>query len=361
MELMSRAFPRSARVPAVLLAIVILFTITLTVLWNVVLVHDYIRIRDLARQETEYGGAFHWTFIALGSSLFLAILVLLVVFASRLFAEIKWSRLTSGFVASVSHELNSPLSSIKLHAQTLVRPGIGDADRVRFASFVLADVERLSGLIANVLRAAQIDQHRLALSLREVKLRGWLEDYVRGARTTMVDRFCAASERRAEIAAAAAADAAEAGALADVVVRIDPVVFRQVLDNLVDNALKYSKDEGTRIVVRMGTVRDGRVAIEVEDDGIGMPPKELRRVFDRFYRIESDDPARSRKGTGLGLSIVKSIVEAHGGTVGARSEGPGRGSTIRIELPVITGAGAEAPAAAGRPAATADVAAGSQA
>ncbi len=313
---MTRGFARSAIGPAVVFGSVLAFTVTLTVLWNVVLAKDYLRIRELARQESERTGAFHSTFIALGSSLFLAIIVLVVILATRLFMEIRWSRLTSGFVASVSHELNSPLSSIKLHAQTLARDKIGDADRARFAGFILGDVERLASLIGNILRAAQIDRHRLRLDLREVELRPYIAEYV--------DR-----------ATNAAPALVGAGDGPDATVRLDPAIFRQALDNILDNAVKYAKSDGNppRIVIRTAPAGPGRIGVEVEDDGIGIPPRELRQVFDRFYRIEDGDPKRSRHGTGLGLAIVKAIVAAHGGPVAARCDGPGRGATIRIELP----------------------------
>src|SRR5262249_46767701 len=120
---------------------------------------------------------------------------------------------------------------------------------------------------------------------------------------------------------------------------------RQVLDNLVDNALKYCRDGRATITLR-GRVHHGRAIVEVADQGIGIPPDELRRVFERFYRIE--EPSRNRKGTGLGLWIVMSIVEAHGGNVEALSAGDGQGSTFRIELPLTASADASGrlPAAA---------------
>ncbi len=319
----ARRLARSAKVPAILFAVAVVLMVTLTALWNVVLVRDYMRIRELARQESERGGAFHWTFIAIGSTLFVTIIVLVVLVAIRLFAEIRWNRLTSGFVASVSHELNTPLSSIKLYAQTLARAQIPEAERVRFAQFIHADVERLMGLVANILRAAQIDIAKLRLELEAVPLRAYLAEYVESARGQL-DRTVGGARRVA----------VELGPGPDAVVPIDRALFRQVLDNLLDNSVKYARAEGCRIVVRTAEAGRSRIAVEFEDDGIGMPASELKKVFERFYRIEDDDPARSRKGTGLGLSIVAALVDAHGGAVGARSDGPGQGTRIRIELPV---------------------------
>lgn len=319
----ARRLARSAKVPAILFAVAVVLMVTLTALWNVVLVRDYMRIRELARQESERGGAFHWTFIAIGSTLFVTIIVLVVLVAIRLFAEIRWNRLTSGFVASVSHELNTPLSSIKLYAQTLARPQISEADRIRFAQFIHADVERLMGLVANILRAAQIDMAKLRLDRVEVPLRAYLAEYVDATRAVL-DRTIGAAR----------AVTVELGPGPDAVVAIDRGLFRQVLDNLVDNSVKYGRPEGCRIVVRTAEAGRNRIAVELEDDGIGMPAGELKKVFERFYRIEDDDPGRSRKGTGLGLSIVAALVSAHDGTVLARSDGPGRGTQVRIDLPI---------------------------
>ena len=152
------ATSHSIRGPVTIFVIVLVLVITLTVLWNVVLVHDWNRIRELAVTEAQRSGPFHTTFIALGSSLFGIIIVLLSMFGARTFSEILARRRQEGFLASVSHELNSPLQSLKLQAQTLMQPNLEATARERFLELMVEDVDRLSALIGNVLRAAQIDQ-----------------------------------------------------------------------------------------------------------------------------------------------------------------------------------------------------------
>ncbi|MBI4612810.1 MAG: HAMP domain-containing histidine kinase [Planctomycetes bacterium] len=331
---------RSLGGPVAIFVIVLALTVTLTVLWNVVLVHDYSRIRDLAQESEKAGEAFHWTFIAVGSSLFVAILVLTSIFGARLFSEIRLSRLQDNFLASISHELNSPLQSIQLYVQTLLRPGVGEADRQRFLAIILEDVARLGSLIGNVLRAAQIDQRRLALVRERIALRDFLRAFV--------DRTAAAFARAGTGEGAEGEDGAEAGkgerkgrktgriALApgpEVWVEADRLLLRQMLDNLVSNSVKYAKDAGVSIEVSLSGPRGNRMVLAVKDDGVGIPRSELRRVFERFYRVENTDPDRSRSGTGLGLAIVRSLAESHGWQVSASSAGPGTGTAIEFEIP----------------------------
>ena len=302
----------SVRLPATLLATVLVLVITLTVLWNVVLVHDYNRMKELAG-----GASFHTTFIILGSALFLAITVLSTVLGIRLISNLRWSQRQSNFLASVSHELNSPLSAIKLFAQTLQREGLSAADRSRFTGKILVDTERLSRIVANIVRAAEVDHRGVDLTVApgEVDLMSYLRAYVDDAR--------AVHKGEVELSLSGV----------EACVEIDPLMFRQVLDNLVDNAIRYRS--GTPAKVELRVVLDhGWTEIQVSDQGIGIAADRIDRIFDRFNH-EEDTPARGRRGMGIGLSIVRSIVTSHRGTVGARSAGPGQGSTMSIRLPAI--------------------------
>jgi len=309
-------FRNSVRLPVALLVTVLVLVVTLTVLWNVVLVHDYNRLRELAG-----GGAFHTTFIILGSALFLAITVLSTILGIRLISNVRWSQRQSNFLASVSHELNSPLSSIKLFAQTLQREGLGEADRARFTGKILVDTERLSRIVANIVRAAEVDHHGEALTVApsEVDLMAYLRAYVDDARAI----------HSADLDLSLSGD--------DACVEIDPLMFRQVLDNLVDNAIRYRANTPAPVEIRV--VRDGEwIEIQVVDQGIGVAPERIDRIFERFSRLEGGKPAKGRRGMGIGLSIVRSIVQGHGGKVGARSGGPGRGLTVWIRLPAVRSA-----------------------
>lgn len=297
--------------PVTLFVVILVLVSTLTVLWHVRLVHDYHKLRALASQD-----AFHWTFIALGSVLFLAIIVLSSLLGGQLIRHIKWSRRQSNFIASVSHELNSPLSSIKLFAQTLRQPELPEGDRLNFVAKILFDVERLQRLIANILRAAEVDNrgHELQVVIQRVDLDEYLRHYIEDA------------------AALHAKDSLQISLVGDPgpLVRLDPMMFRQVLDNLVDNAVRYAGEEVPRVEIRVECLAEW-LQIRVTDFGVGVPPEDLQEIFGRFVRLEHQEV--KRHGTGIGLYVVRSIIEAHGGRIRAESRGLGNGLTISIRLP----------------------------
>ncbi|MEM9553786.1 MAG: HAMP domain-containing sensor histidine kinase [Acidobacteriota bacterium] len=311
-----RRYPKlSIRGPVTLFVIVLVLIITLTVLWNVVLVQDYQKLRAVAEETIV-----HWAYIALGSVLFIAIIVLSSILSAQLIAQIRWSQQQSRFIASVSHELNSPLSSIKLFAQTLRQSDLADSARLDFVDKILFDVRRLQRLIANILRAAEMD-HRadeLQVVTQAVDLRRTLEDFVADSATLYPNatlRFEHDLDRPLPVA-------------------LDPLMFRQVLDNLVDNAVRYRGDAPADVTIRL-KVDDDEALLELEDRGIGILPDALPRLFDRFYRAEEESPSRRQKGTGIGLFVVRSIIQAHGGKVSAHSDGIDRGATLSIRLPAL--------------------------
>ncbi len=319
-----RRYPKlSIRGPVTLFIVVIVLMLTLGILWNVALVQDYQKLRDLTHEEP-----FHWLFIALGSFLFLTIIILSSILSSQLIGQIRWGQRQTNFIASVSHELNSPLSSIKLFAQTLRRSDLSEADRLSFVGKILDDVERLHRLIANILRAAEMDFHgeELQVVTRRVELRAYLGDFVERACHVFAD-----ARLQLELVAPAPAW-----------VRLDEQMFRQVLDNLLDNAVRYRGQEDPQVTVHLVNIDNGQVELRIIDRGIGIPESEVQNLFDRFYRIEQD-AQRKRKGTGIGLYVVRSIVQAHGGRVGARSDGPERGATLWIRLPTLPEPEGQAP------------------
>jgi len=314
----------SLRGPVTLFVIVLVLIITLTVLWHVALVKDYQKLKELAAGED----AFHWTFIAMGSVLFLAIIILASILGSQLIGHIRWSRRQSNFIASVSHELNSPLSAIKLFAQTLRRQELSRGDRLDFVDKILFDVERLQRLIANILRAAEVDNRgdELPIVTQSVELYGYLSEYIRDA---------VALNQESELALAL-------NGSGELRVKLDRMMFRQVLDNLIDNAIRYRGEGAPDVELRLARVEDF-AELRVVDRGLGVETHELPHLFDRFYRGEGHRLHRKRKGTGIGLFVVRSIVEAHGGRVKAFSSGPGHGTTISIRLPIPLGESAESP------------------
>lgn len=309
----------SIRGPVTLFVVVLVLMMILTALWNIVLVQDYQKLRALAQEAT-----LHWTYIALGSLLFIAIITCSSILAAQLFAQIRWSQRQSRFISSVSHELNSPLSSIKLFAQTLRQSGLSDEARLDFVDKILFDVRRLQRLIGNILRAAEMD-HRgdeLQVVTQTVDLREILTGFVADAETIFPKARIRLEMRPPELAAGDALPVA-----------LDPLMFRQVLDNLVDNAVRYRGD-GPAVVRIVLSIDGPQVLVRVVDQGMGIPPEALPRLFERFYRAEDDQPSRRQKGTGIGLFVVRSIIHAHGGAVGAESDGVDRGATLWIRLPL---------------------------
>jgi len=312
----------SIRGPIILFVVVLVLTITLTVLWNVALVQDYQQLRQLAAQQ---GAFFRGTLIALGSALFLTIIILSSILGAQLFGHIRWRQRQSDFIASVSHELNSPLSSIKLFAQTLRSAELSPGDRRNFVEKILFDVERLSRLISNILRAAEIDRRgdELQVTPQELELGAYLADYCEDARQLH-------EEHELEF---------ELHHSGETWVELDNMMFRQVLDNLVDNAVRYAGTEPPHITLEVER-RQEEVELRFSDRGLGVPAAALPDLFNRFYRVQRAFPSRARKGTGIGLFIVRSIVQAHGGKVSATSAGSGQGLTVHVRLPLSANNGA---------------------
>ncbi|MHC4407720.1 MAG: sensor histidine kinase [Planctomycetota bacterium] len=310
---MPRRTSLSLRGPAILLGLVIVFSVALTVLWNVFLVQDYNKILEATGEVS-----FHTTFIVIGSVLFTAIIVLSTVLGIQLITNLRWRQRQANFIASVSHELNSPLGAIKLFGQTLRSDQLSARERARFVEKILANVNRLASLISNILRAAEADYigEELVVDPGEVDLHALLVDYVEDARTLHADRL--------EISLTGE----------PVWVELDALLFLQVLDNLIDNALRYRGDKPASVKLRLESHGD-RAQLEVIDTGVGIPADRLESIFDRFHRIREGERETGRRGVGIGLNVVRTIVRSHGGTVKALSEGPGSGTTIRIRLPLL--------------------------
>jgi two-component system phosphate regulon sensor histidine kinase PhoR len=219
------------------------------------------------------------------------------------------------FVANVSHELRTPLSLIKGYAETLLDSARNDPEVAgHFLKIIERNANRLDLLIQDLLTISSLESGRIKLNLQPVPLR------------PLVEKVLADFKTRADAKGVKLVnDLPELTATADV------NRLEQVLANLVDNAIKYGRGQG---MVSIGGRKADADEIEVfvQDDGPGIPPESLDRVFERFYRV---DKARSREqgGTGLGLSIVKHIVQNHGGKVWVKSE-LGKGATFFFTLPL---------------------------
>jgi len=226
------------------------------------------------------------------------------------------------FVANVSHELKTPLSSIKAYTETLLGGAIDDKKNARrFLQCVDDQANRLHELILDMLALARIESDGFALELTDVCIHDVAEKCVQDHRA------------RAQSAEISLID--ETGS-SDWSVHADEESLQQILDNLVDNALKYTPAGGTVTLRSRRAEADPRMAeIEVADTGPGIDPAHHERVFERFYRV---DKARSRAlgGTGLGLAIVKHLCQAMGGSASVENR-PGGGTIVRVLVPLATG------------------------
>ncbi len=227
-------------------------------------------------------------------------------------------RLRQEFVANVSHELKTPLSVIKANVETLLDGAIDDAEhRGGFLKQIASQGDRLHSLILDLLSLARIESGEELFEFEAIEV-----ENVAGA---CMDRHRTRAEARNQTLILDPSDPAQGPA----VVWVDEEALEQILDNLLDNALKYTPEGGQ---IRLGwRLEANQVALEVADTGIGIPAADLPRIFERFYRV---DKARSRElgGTGLGLSIVKHLVGALHGSVRASSQ-PGAGTTFTVTLP----------------------------
>jgi two-component system phosphate regulon sensor histidine kinase PhoR len=220
------------------------------------------------------------------------------------------------FVANVSHELKTPLASIKAYVETLLSGAVHDPENnMPFLRRIDEQAERLHRLILDLLRLARVESGRESFEIKPVEL------------GTIVIA-CAKEHESTAGAKQITMDIKPADQ--SVSVQADPEGLRTILDNLIDNAVKYTP-EGGRVTVRW-RAENSTVRVEVQDTGIGIAPQDQARIFERFYRV---DKARSRElgGTGLGLSIVKHLTQAFGGSVSVTSE-PGGGSLFTVRLPL---------------------------
>ena len=219
------------------------------------------------------------------------------------------------FVANVSHELRTPLSLIKGYVETLLE-GAKDNPEVatKFLQTIERNARRLDLLIQDLLAISELESGRISLNLQPVPLRPLAEK-------VLADLKARTNAKSVKLV----------NDLPELTVTADANRLEQVLANLVDNAIKYGRADGTVIIGGQKADAD-KIEIYVQDNGPGIPPESLDRIFERFYRV---DKARSREqgGTGLGLSIVKHIVQTHGGKVWAKSE-PGKGATFFFTLPL---------------------------
>lgn len=217
------------------------------------------------------------------------------------------------FLSSISHELRSPLTYVKGYADIARRPDLAEKERDHYLSIIYEEAENIQRLVQDLFELAQLDENAFQIQKEVVNLSSFFNKVCeRMAPAFQAKRIALISDCSAELT-----------------VQLDLKRFEQVMINLLDNALKHSK-EGTSVVIK-ARKEEAKIKISVQDEGSGIPEQDLPHIFERLYRV---DKSRSRMsgGAGLGLAIVKEIVEAHGGTIMAESE-VGKGTIMNMTIP----------------------------
>lgn len=258
--------------------------------------------------------------LLVGILLFALIIAGIIVYTVFLVMEIQRNEEHDTFINAVTHELKTPLASIRLYLDTLKSRPVADAQRQEFYDIMLADVERLRHTVDQVLKAGVVREKQRAAVRTPLDI-------------GLLARECVdLAVMRHHLQPGAIALEAHDGA--SLLVRGDAEELRTVITNLLDNAVKYSGSD-VRVTVSLAAPAPDTIWVRVQDRGVGIPRKQLKRIFNRFYRVQARG-IRQVKGTGLGLYIVRTIARAHGGRVFAQSEGEGRGATFTVELPRAT-------------------------
>jgi two-component system phosphate regulon sensor histidine kinase PhoR len=289
-------------------------TIALLVVWVIYVVSSGLRLSALGQKVGAAEEGLNWPLLSVGCILLFFLIVALTYQIAQALAARRYAVKADEFVANITHEMKSPLAAIKLHAQTLQQEDFNPETRRKFLGTIEQQADRMAALVDAVLESSRLLARKRHLDLHPVELAPFLAGYFKHARPQAESRGV---RLRAKLRTTDRVLATEEA-------------LRRVLDNLIDNAVRFSQPGGE---VRCRVTADGvRVIFEVEDDGVGIPKGELPNVFDRFYQAKR---GAQRGGTGLGLSIVSGLVREMGGTVHAFSQEDRPGTRLVVELPVL--------------------------
>jgi len=254
-----------------------------------------------------------------GIVFFALIIAGLVVNTIFLVREVRRNEQHDSFINAVTHELKTPVASIRLHLETLQRRNLPEDRKQEFYKLMLSDTDRLNETVEQVLRAGRAGAKKVGREKFDVDFRQIVRECVEAMR----------SRHHLQPEALRYQESSSNGS--GLHVRGNEEDLRTAVLNVLDNAVKYSGGN-VDVRVQLETPDERTILFRVQDHGVGIPPADVKRIFRRFYRVTQRSLSHV-KGTGLGLFIVKAIAKKHGGRVSAESEGEGRGTTITMELP----------------------------
>ncbi len=263
---------------------------------------------DLFKAEIQWLILFEGCFLML---LILAGVYVIFVYWNK---QNRLNQMQSNFVASVSHELKSPLASIQLYLETLKYQDVTSDEKKDFVETMLSDTQRLSGLIDNILQSSKADPKTMAMQFQPVNLGEFLTEVVKGYKRQFEDKKCLV-ELKLE---------------ASPILNLDQRALRMVFNNLISNAIRYSPVGST---LNINLHKTGKYwKVDFKDQGFGFEKKELKKIFRKFYRVQNED-TQNIEGAGLGLFISSEIVKHHKGQLKVSSPGRGQGAIFSVLLP----------------------------
>ncbi len=296
---------RSLKWPITLGVIMIVLIVALTVGWILLAVSGLI--------EGQGAAPLYWTLLTVGTTFLGLVLVGVVMYLALSVKEINLNRRQSNFMDAVTHELKSPIASLKLYLQTLHRQNVSEEEQANFHRYMLEDVERLDNLINDLLDAAKFAKPAIDSEMEDLRLAELLPDWVDELRV------------RYRVPEQAVQVQVEPS-----VVRARPMDLALIFRNVIDNAFKYASDPARVEVV--SRLEDGdRVVTLIKDNGAGIPRRMRQRIFQRFFRL-GVELQREKPGTGLGLYIVDTLVRRMKGRVRVRDRDNGPGTIFEITL-----------------------------
>lgn len=256
--------------------------------------------------------------MTVGVIFFFVIIAGMVLNTIFLVREIRRNEQHDSFINAVTHELKTPITSIRLYLETLQKRNLAEEQRQQFYGIMLDDTDRLQRTVEQVLKAGHLAQKKDVQNFRPIEVEPVLRECMELVSTR---HHLNGNALHWEVAPAANEHYTVMGEVEE---------LRTAFLNILDNAVKYSRDK-VDIAVTLSAPSIDLIEVRVKDQGVGIPRADLKRVFKRFYRAANPGV----KGSGLGLFIVRAIAKRHGGKVSAQSEGAGRGTTVTLEFPRV--------------------------